>query len=268
MSYKQNNVNFSVNRTVVPIYIKFRTSFLLGASMSIHIPITFSCHGIRSRRLREYSFVTKYALASSHKQCMRLLTGLFVAFCVLAAQSAFSLSFESKGFDDLVAEAEQVFIGTIADSSSRYTGRGIIVTDYRFDVVETIKGSVPAGLITITMLGGKVGQVELTIPGAPTFRAGIRYLLFVAGNGTVIFPTVGGTQGIFQIRVDPSSGIARVHDFSGNPLTELPQRSTAIKQQSVAPGSPAAPAASAEMTAPTALSLDSFNAAIRSRLKP
>ena len=74
------------------------------------------------------------------------------------------------------------------------------------------------------MLGGSVGTDRLAVAGAPTFKRGVRYLVFINGNGTVMFPLVGGDQGIFQIRADPLSGVPRVHDYTGRAVTRLPGR--------------------------------------------
>ena len=198
---------------------------------------------------------TQYGGAIFLKPFIKLLTILLITFCVFAAQSAFSASFEDKGMDELVAEADQVFIGVAAGGTSRYTDRGIIVTDYRFDAVEVIKGLVPGTQVTLTMLGGTVGQVALTIPGGPSFQTGVRYLVFEAGNGAVVYPVVGGMQGIFQIRVEPGTGVSHVYDHDGRPLTELPQHQSTAQRQSKALSAIATP-----------LPLDSLVKAIRSRL--
>lgn len=150
---------------------------------------------------------------------------LLVFVCgVVGAGSVVAVSFEARDFDALASEADQIIIGTAAASNSRRTGAREIVTDYRFDDLQTVKGNLASDSLTLTMLGGSVGAETLTVAGAPTFQRGIRYLVFISGNGSVMFPLVGGTQGIFQIRRDASSGVSRVHDYTGRPLTRLPTR--------------------------------------------
>ncbi|MEP7156969.1 MAG: hypothetical protein ABI905_14415 [Betaproteobacteria bacterium] len=140
----------------------------------------------------------------------------------VGAGAAHAATFESRNFDALAVEAEQVVIGTASAATSRRTGEREIVTDYRFDNLDVVKGSVPSATLTLTLLGGTVGAETQSVAGAPKFIPGVRYLVFVAGNGTVMFPLVGGPQGIFQIRKDSASGVSRVHDYSGRPLTQLP----------------------------------------------
>ena len=144
--------------------------------------------------------------------------------CVLGAGTAGAASFEARDFDALAGEADQIVIGTVAATNSRRTGDRQIVTDYHFDDLEIVKGTVSNGSLTLTMLGGTVGADTLTVAGAPTFQRGLRYLVFVTGNGSVMFPLVGGHQGIFQIRTDATSGVSRVHDYAGRPVIRLPGR--------------------------------------------
>ena len=100
--------------------------------------------------------------------------------------------------------------------------KGAIVTDYMFGDLEVIKEMRPNRTPGITMLGGTVGNESMTIAGAPDFVIGVRYLVFVAGNGSVIFPVVGGHQGIFQVRPDPQTGGSNVYDYGGRPIIGLP----------------------------------------------
>ena len=140
----------------------------------------------------------------------------------LGPSTAGAVSFEPRDFDALAVEADQVVIGTAVATNSRRTGTREIVTDYRFDNLEIVKGTVLTTSLTLTMLGGTVGTDTLTVAGAPTFQKGVRYLVFIAGNNTVMFPLVGGQQGIFQIRKEASTGISRVHDYAGRAVTRLP----------------------------------------------
>lgn len=150
---------------------------------------------------------------------------LIVFICaVFGAGTAGAISFEARDFDALANEADQIVIGTVASTSSRRTGAREIVTDFRFADVAVIKGAVADNALTLTMLGGTVGTETLTVAGAPTFKPGIRYLVFVTGNGSVMFPLVGGQQGIFQMRKDAVTGVSRVHDYAGRALTRLPGR--------------------------------------------
>ena len=153
-----------------------------------------------------------------------LLVLIALVSCSLGTRVADAASFEARDFSALAIEADQIVIGTVATTSARRTGPREIVTDYRFDKLEVVKGKVTTSSLTLTMLGGSVGTDKLTVVGAPTFKRGVRYLVFISGNGTMMFPLVGGDQGIFQIRGDQLSGVPRIHDYKGRAVTRLPAR--------------------------------------------
>ena len=127
----------------------------------------------------------------------------------------FGASFAPKEFDQLVGEADEIFVGTASEASSRKLGTGAIVTDVTFRNLRVVKGNASAGETTIMVLGGTVGAETLALRGVPKFQVGITYLIFVQGNGSTIFPVVGGHQGLFQIRRDPASGRELVYNASG-----------------------------------------------------
>jgi len=149
-----------------------------------------------------------------------LLAGL--AFAALSSNAA---TFEALDFDQLSTRAEQIFIGTVVASTPVTTARGEIVTDFAFRDLETVKGAVQGAEASVRMLGGNDGARFVHVPGAPTFRVGQRYLVFIEGNGRVMFPTLGGSQGVFRMELDKASGRTMVLDYGGRPVTTLPSGS-------------------------------------------
>lgn len=135
-------------------------------------------------------------------------------------------TFERMDFDQITGGAEQIFFGTVSSASSMFAGSREIVTDFRFTDVELIKGELLELSPKVRMLGGTVGNTSLAIAGAPTFLTGKRYLVFIAGNGKVMFPALGGPQGIFEVRSDEISGEATMYDYGGRALTSLPISTT------------------------------------------
>ena len=146
---------------------------------------------------------------------------LLAAFALVALPSR-ATTFEPLGFDQLTSRAEQIFVGTVTAANPTRTARGMIVTDFEFADLEGVKGDVSAPKTSLRMAGGTVGHNTLTIPGAPTFRVGERYIVFVEGNGRVLFPTLGGPQGIFRLQVDSAKSRTLVLDYSGGRVQSLP----------------------------------------------
>ncbi|HEY5293172.1 MAG TPA: hypothetical protein VIJ43_12765 [Burkholderiales bacterium] len=175
----------------------------------------------------------------------------------LSSGPGFGVSFESKDFDQLVAESEQIFVGTASGATARRHPGGAIVTDVSFSGVQILKGNPGTAEISLMVAGGTLGTETFTLPGVPRFQSGTTYLVFAQGNGTGIFPVVGGDQGMFQVKTDTLTGESFVFDSRG-----LPIRSATVRQ-AMAAGF----AAPQDTTAvPQPIPLEVFLQAIRSRL--
>jgi len=171
------------------------------------------------------------------------------------AGSAAADSFVAKDFDQLVAEAEEIFVGTLVSSSSSRLATGAVVSDLLFADVEVVKGPPSSQPRTIRVLGGTIGDLSLKVGGIPDFVNGRRYVLFSKGNGRAVFPFVGGTRGVFRVARDAASGADLVFDASGNPVSGLPPAAAPGGRASVADGAGPAP-----------VRLDVFLHAVRDRL--
>jgi hypothetical protein len=169
---------------------------------------------------------TRLAICNGRRQMKRHLLVFITRALVLSLTcvgiTCRAASFERLDFDQITTGAEQIFFGTLGSASSMYTSPREIVTDFRFVDVEILKGDLSDPSPKIRMLGGTVGDISLTIAGAPTFVSGKRYLVFIARNGKVMFPTLGGPQGIFEARLDAASGETTMYDYGGRALTSLP----------------------------------------------
>lgn len=187
----------------------------------------------------------------------RVFIFVMLAVSVLAPKSGFGISFDPKEFDQLVAEAEQIFVGTVTGTTSRKLPAGAIVTDVIFTSLQLLKGSTSNTEISLMVLGGTVGAETVEVSGMPRFQTGITYLVFSQGNGTTIFPVVGGDQGMFQIKLNPVTGENILLNSRGMPVVS----------QSVlhAVAAVAAPLQDAQPVPPP-IPLEVFLQAVRSRL--
>ncbi len=103
-------------------------------------------------------------------------------------------------------------------SLKKTRGHGVkIFTEVELEVVEVIAGSPPAKL-TLEMLGGRVGQEELTVQGAPKFQVGDEDILFVNGNGRNVSPLYGMMHGRYPILKEAATGRTYVARSNKVPL--------------------------------------------------
>ena len=117
----------------------------------------------------------------------------------------------------MVAEAEQIFTGTVSTTLSRRAPSGLVVTEVTFSSAQVFKGA-GGGEVTLLMPGGAVGDETVRVAGMPELRAGETYLVFAKGNGSAIFPVVGGDQGLFQVTRDPETAEDLVFDARGRAI--------------------------------------------------
>ncbi len=152
----------------------------------------------------------------------RLLLATLV--CTLAATGvARSTSVIPPTFDQLVAEAQTIFVGevisqrSVMDTSSQGRTIHTIVT---FRVEDVWKGTVGA-MTQLQFLGGTVGDLTLQVAGMPNFVNGQRSVLFVAGTAKSISPLVGLSYGRFRVERGTADGIDRVRTNDGRALGTL-----------------------------------------------
>ena len=149
----------------------------------------------------------------------RALIFLTAAFLFASAGFAWAISFEQKNFDQLVAESDEIFVGTASAAMPRKLPAGGIVTDVTFTNLQVLKGNAANTAITLMTMGGTIGGETFEIRGLPKFQIGVTYIVFSQGNGTTIFPVVGGDQGMFQAKADAATGESMVFNSRGMPIT-------------------------------------------------
>jgi hypothetical protein len=140
---------------------------------------------------------------------------------MFAAKDALAGAFIVKGFEQLVAEADDIFVGTVTAVPARRLPGGAIVTDVNFSALQVMKGAPDRGALSLQMLGGTLDGETERLSGVPQFAPGVRYLVFSKGNGRLILPLVGGTSGLFRVARDPTTGEELVLDAEGRPVAGL-----------------------------------------------
>jgi hypothetical protein len=123
---------------------------------------------------------------------------IFVFLLPVFLDSANATTVRHLSFDELVAKAELIVAGEVTDSRTYRTGDGkLILTSYTVRIGESIKGKAPATL-TVTTVGGKVGNTILRVSGMPQLQTGENTVLFLERSGAYT-TVVGLNQGKFSI---------------------------------------------------------------------
>jgi hypothetical protein len=109
-------------------------------------------------------------------------------------------------FTALATSSDAVVVARVLGSSARLTGpmdakRPLVVTDTRLEVTSVAEGSRPR-VVTVTQLGGVVGDVGVAVDDLPTFFPGEQCVVFLDRQNHV----VGGDQGKLDVARGRLSG--------------------------------------------------------------
>ena len=159
------------------------------------------------------------------KRWMRGALAFAIAAGVVAPASATSLVRAS--LDELVAGNGTVVMGEVMDVYSYWNAEGtFILTDVRFRADDVLKGALQDREITVTLMGGSVGDTTTLIIGGAELIPGNSYVLFLNEED------LPGAQGVRTVRdhaqgafdvVMSGRGLRAVSQANRHPL--LPDRS-------------------------------------------
>lgn len=185
---------------------------------------------------------------------------LLVGLAVIDVQAT---SVIPPDFDQLVNDSDYIIRATVKSVTSEFRegdGGKTIITKVGLEVKDVIAGNPPADVV-LEMLGGRVGDEEMIVQGAPRFKVGNEDILFVRDNGRTIVPLVAMMHGRYPVMKDPATGRRYMARENKEPLMD-----TADVSQP-ADGSPSGRAKAAK-TARDALTPEQFSQRIKSAINP
>jgi len=131
-------------------------------------------------------------------------------------------------FEEMAAQSDFVVRGRVTDMESERVTKGTgrkIFTHVKVEVLEVIAGTPPEDLVLVC-LGGRVGDEELIVEGAPVFQIGEESILFVRRNGRALSPLYAMSYGHYPIRTDGATKrryVARQNDVPLESVAEVAQ---------------------------------------------
>lgn len=113
----------------------------------------------------------------------------------------------------LTDKADSIIVGEVLDMTSRWAvnkwGDELIYTDVTVSVTDTIKG-IASYILTVTVEGGRVGDVELISTHMPRFTKGEKAVLFLKNEDDEV-AVYAGIQG--RLSID-ENGVIRERSIS------------------------------------------------------
>ena len=158
----------------------------------------------------------------SYVQRRRFLWTLFLVAAALLAIVANATTLERMRFEELARQASAVARVRCLGAESRWEN-GEIWTVTRFEVIEQSKGSLPA-MVTVRMLGGRVGNLHSRVEGIPSFHPGEEAYVFLWAQEGEPLRVLGWSQGTFRIARDARTGVETVTQDSATTPVFDPSR--------------------------------------------
>jgi len=134
-----------------------------------------------------------------------------LALAVALATPAGASRFARVGLDYLVAENETIVIGEVIETFSYWNAEGtLILTDAKVVISDVLKGDPKLQEVTVTLLGGTVGERTHTAVGAAALETDRSYLLFLHRAD------LPGAPNVQMIR-EHGQGVFEIQDGAGGP---------------------------------------------------
>lgn len=160
---------------------------------------------------------------AGRRSALARLLALFLPFAFLFLPAARATSVVPPEFEQLVTGSDYVVRAVVENIRSIYRdgpqGR-VIVSFVRLRVTENVVGEPPA-VFELELLGGRIGDDEMHIVGAPRFRVGDEDILFISGNGRTFYPLYAMMHGRYPVRRDAKSGREYVARSNAVPLQSV-----------------------------------------------
>jgi hypothetical protein len=99
----------------------------------------------------------------------------------------------------LVANSPFIFVGHLSNTRVETDGRGLVITRNIFDVENALAGAASQKTVTLTTLGGTVGDETFSVSHTPEFVSGQTYLIFTDLARTTYDAVTGDDAGVFLV---------------------------------------------------------------------
>jgi len=147
---------------------------------------------------------------------------LLVVFAALVACTAARATTLMRMSVEKMARTAEVVVRARCVANVTAWDAGEIWTVTTFQIEETWKGA-PGELITVRLVGGRVGNLTSTVDGVPRFHTGEDVVLFLERTGRGDFSIVSWMQGTFRIRAERKTGDESVAQDTAAFATYVPE---------------------------------------------
>src|SRR5262249_1759586 len=162
----------------------------------------------RGGHIPPFSSREVFMTPTRHRRSMPVapLAGVLSLAVLAAVSESSATTLRKMDLPELVSSADRVVYARVASQTTYWDeSETQIYTDTTFDVLSEAKGSGPTTL-TVTLLGGQIGDVEMREDGTPLFAARDEVVLFALERPDGKNNLVGFSQGVMRVQPEPDTG--------------------------------------------------------------
>lgn len=144
-----------------------------------------------------------------------------VPLFLLSTSFGHAASVREVTMDEMIQQSQFVFDGKVISLEAKENSQKRIHTYVTFEIYDVIKGEYPNPTITLSFLGGTVGDVTMVVGDMELPAVGERGIYFVESLERLqVHPLYGWSQGHFIVEPD-GNGTDRVMTSNKQPVTEI-----------------------------------------------
>jgi len=157
------------------------------------------------------------------------ILSIWACLFLISTSSGYAASVRQVSMDEMLHACQFVFEGTVLTLEAEENSQKRIHTYVTFEIQDIIKGEYSSNSITLSFLGGTVGDVTMGVSDMKIPQVGERGIYFVESlERSQVHPLYGWSQGHFLIQPD-DTGIDRVMTNNEQPVTEV-MKDTSVEQ--------------------------------------
>jgi hypothetical protein len=153
---------------------------------------------------------------------MRLsLIAIWACLFLFAIPYGHASSVRQVTMDEMLQQCQFVFEGKVLALEAKQNHQKRIHTYVTFEIHDVIKGNYPGNTITLSFLGGTIGDLTMVVGDMKVPRVGERGIYFVESlERSQVHPLYGWSQGHFLVKSD-ETGTDRVMTNSEQPVIKI-----------------------------------------------
>jgi hypothetical protein len=157
-------------------------------------------------------------------------SAIWIALLLMPISYGNATSVREVSLNEMLQQSQFVFEGTVTAIEARENSQKRIHTYVTFEIKDIIKGKYHSNIITLSFLGGTVGDVTMAVSDMRLPQEGEHGIYFVESLERLqVNPLYGWSQGHFIVERDVT-GIERVMTNRGLPITgvvdQMPDKQT------------------------------------------